>query len=318
MHKKQEFFTAKQSFDIYYNNEIRPKLEELEKTRKKYLKVFCMLCIFVTSWIVYIIKNFKNLENLPQGIEFISCILVLIACLPMLSYYIKTKSSLLYLLANFFGEFSYNYNYQNQENILEKSKIFDKNNIMKTDDEFCGTYKNVSLCIREYTLYKRVNNQTGTNNYFANEVINKSNKMYNGIIFYASMNKKFKGQTIIVKDKGFLNKLVSYNKLKRVGLESTEFEKSYEVYSDDQIEARFLLTSVMLEYLIKLKRKFNKIELSFFDNHVFINIKTKKNMFECSSFFTTIINKKRIEKVFEELYLIISIVDTLRINQDKY
>jgi hypothetical protein len=73
----------------------------------------------------------------------------------------------------------------------------------------------------------------------------------------------------------------------------------------------------MLGYLIELKRKFDKVEISFFDNHVFINIKTKKNMFECSSFFTTIINKKRIEKAFEDLCLIISIVDTLRINQDK-
>ena len=100
--------------------------------------------------------------------------------------------------------------------------------------------------------------------------------MYNGIIFYASKNKNFKGQTIIVKDKGFLNKPVSYNKLKRVGLESIEFEKSYEVFSDNQIEARYLLTTVALGYLIELKRKFDKVEISFFDNHVFINIKTKK------------------------------------------
>jgi hypothetical protein len=147
--------------------------------------------------------------------------------------------------------------------------------------------------------------------------LSKNKKICSGIIFYSQMNKNFKGQTIIVKDKGFLNRFTIYKNLKRVGLEAVEFEKLFEVYSDDQIEARYLLTTVMLEYLMELRNKFKQFELSFFDNHVLINIITKRNMFECNSFFTSLINKKRIDKTIEELYLLFSIIDTLRINQEK-
>ena len=79
------------------------------------------------------------------------------------------------------------------------------------------------------------------------------------------MNKKFKGQTIVIKDRGWLNKLTHFKNLQRVGLESPEFEKAYEVYSEDQIEARYLLTAVMLEYMLRAKKNYPAITFSFFN-----------------------------------------------------
>lgn len=318
MYNTTDFLQVKQDFEIYYNNEIKHKLEKLENTRRKYLKIFILLCVFVALWCIYLFINFEYFMNLPCGIELASCIGILIVCIPMFSYRLKTKSSILHLFANFFGEFRYIYNDMLYDNILSKSLIADTHNIMIPDDGFSGEYKGVAVNLREYSLFEKNNNldRAYTKTYTHNPLTNHK-KMYRGIIFYAQMNKKFKGQTIIVKDNGFLNRFTTYKKLNRVSLESTEFEKKFEVYSDDQVEARYLLTTVMLEYLVELRNKFKQIELSFFDNHVLINIKTKRNMFECNSFFTTLINKKRINKTLEELYLLFSIVDTLRINQNK-
>ena len=138
-----------------------------------------------------------------------------------------------------------------------------------------------------------------------------------GIIFYAQMNKNFAGQTIVVKDKGLFNKLTRYKNLERAGLESPEFEKVFDVYTDNQVEARYILTTVMLEYMIELRQSFPKIEFSFFSSHVLVKIETLKNMFECSSFFRSAINRRRIEESFTELYLLFSIIATLRLNQNR-
>jgi hypothetical protein len=142
-------------------------------------------------------------------------------------------------------------------------------------------------------------------------------KQAHGIFFIADMQKKFQGETIVVKDKGILNRFAHYKNLAKVGLESTEFEKKYEVYSDSQVEARYILTPVMLEYMLALKNSFSDIEFSFFDNRLFMNIRIKENYFEASNFFTPITSRKNIQKIFTELYLLFSIVDTLKLNQQR-
>ena len=135
------------------------------------------------------------------------------------------------------------------------------------------------------------------------------------LLFVAQMNKNFKGKTIVTKDRGILNKITKYKNLQRVSLEDVLFEKKYEIYSDDQIEARYILTTSMMERMIKLSEIFSKIEYNFFDNKVYININTKKNLFECNSFFRTLINYKRIKKSFDELYLIFSIIKIIKLNE---
>ena len=317
MYNTTDFLQVKQNFEIYYNNKIKSKIEELENVRKKYLKIFVILCVFVAFWCIYLITNFEDIMNLPKGVELASCVVILLACFPMFSYRLKTKNSLLHLFANFFGEFSYRYRNMLSDDLLEKSLIVDMYNIMEADDGFRGIYKDVQIHLSEYSLYERNNNRDSGYDAKNSKHRVSNKKIHNGIIFYSQMNKNFKGQTIVVKDNGFLNRFKTYKNLNRVSLESIEFEKQFEVYSDDQIEARYLLTTAMLEYLVELKNNFKQVELSFFDNHVLINIKTKRNMFECNSFFTTLTNKKRIEKTLEELYLLFSIIDTLRITQNK-
>ena len=314
MYNDEAFLQVKQEFETYYNKKIKPELEKLEAVRKKYLKIFTFLCLMVSLWCGFLFTNFKNIMNLPDWIELSSCIAVFVACVPMLSYYMKTKSSMLHLFANFFGKFLYNHDNMLSETVLNKSMIVDKHNIMRTEDGFSGVYKGVDVHLREYSLYEK--QRVETSNYNDLSKI-KNKKICRGIIFYAQMNKTFSGQTIIVKDSGIFNKFITYKNMKRVNLESVEFEKLFEVYSDDQIETRYILTTVMLEYLVELKNKFKSLSFSFFDNHVLINIKTNKNLFECNSFFTTLINKKRIYKTLEEMYILFSIIETLKINQDK-
>ena len=64
---------------------------------------------------------------------------------------------------------------------------------------------------------------------------------YEGIVLSMPHHDKFLGKTIIRRDLGARNP-AQVNGLKRVGFASLEFESKFEVYSNDQVEARFLLS----------------------------------------------------------------------------
>lgn len=313
MLNNSEYNSVKQQFEIYYAETIFPKLFQMEQFRKKMLHRFLFMSVFVVGWLAYVIWHLvtasAGIADIPLIFNIVGCAAVLLTCLPMLKYYRQSKENLLPVLAGFFGKFEYAYRKELPENILSYSKIIKPYDAINTDDCFEGLYEEIPVEITEYTLYQK--KQVHSNG--QTRVINV--KTGRGILFRAQMNKKFSGQTIVVKDRGLLNKLVHYKNMQRVGLESPEFEKAYEVYAEDQIEARYLLTAVMLEYMLKAKEIYSDITFSFFNNEVLINIKTNKNFFECSSFFRTMLNKKRIGQNFSELYFLFGIIKTLHLNQ---
>ncbi len=310
-----EYLEEKNKFNQYYEEKVLPLLQKIEKTRKRYFYTFMLMSFALILWIGYVAKNFqtgiKGLSETNGWYGLAGCVIILLLCLPMLSYYRRSKESLLPVLANFFGEFTYFYNQELPLDLMDESLLFRAKGQMRGEDCFSGTYQDVSVQIAEYHRFKQSQRYNEENHRRENIYVSKER----GLIFYADMNKQFSGQTIVVKDKGWLNFVEKFKNLQRVGLESTEFEKKFEVYSDNQIEARYILTPVMMEYMEKLKDMFNQIEFSFFKQHVMVKIETKKNTFECSNFFRSVINQKRIAQQFDELYLLFSIITTLKLNQ---
>ena len=315
MKPNSQYLAEKQKFDDYYAQEILPTLQAIEKTRKKYFRWFMFLCLIVLAWIAYIIMTFKErisgISEYSSALDVVMCIMVLAVCLPMFLYYKKSKESVLPQIINYFGNFQYGYKAELSPALLEASCIMPQYDRLDTDDTFSGMYEDVAISLTEYTLKKQVKTKQD------NEIRYTYVKSGHGIIFQSQMNKKFEGQTIVVKDKGILNKFTHYKGFSRVGLESSEFEKEYEVFSDNQIEARYILTATMLEYMHLLKQLLKNISYSFFDNQVLINIEIKENFFECSSFFTSVINKKRIDNIFNQFYQLFAIIKTLQLNQKK-
>ena len=72
---------------------------------------------------------------------------------------------------------------------------------------------------------------------------------FQGVVISLPHHSPFMGRTIIRRDMGKLNPPVVQD-LKRVGFASSVFETKFEVFSDDQVEARFLITPDFMERLI--------------------------------------------------------------------
>ena len=134
--------------------------------------------------------------------------------------------------------------------------------------------------------------------------------IFRGFFFIADFQKDFKGKTSVYRN--------SWIKLhfgeQRVKLENPEFENSFDVYSTDQVEARYLLTPSLMERLLILDQKFpGKITLSFRDSNVIIAIPDTIDHFE-AGIWQSMLENNLLKREFDTICLLIGIVDDLNLN----
>lgn len=134
--------------------------------------------------------------------------------------------------------------------------------------------------------------------------------IFRGFFFIADFQKDFQGQTVV-----FRNSWFKWNASgQRVKLENPEFEKSFDTYSTDQVEARYLLTPGLMEKLLELDRKFpGKITLSFLNSQVLIAIPDSKDHFEASIWQSQLQNNS-VREEFYTLTTLLSIINDLNLN----
>ena len=103
---------------------------------------------------------------------------------------------------------------------------------------------------------------------------------------------------------------------KRIKLEDPKFEKRFRVFSEDEIEARYLVTPVFMERFLNLTTSFgtNKAKCSFFNNKIMFAISTKKNLFELGSLYKPLTNPKNM-KFFNEFMSIIDMIDYFKLDK---
>lgn len=305
MESKEEL---KQAFDRFYMEKLYGSFGELESMRRKYLQRFWLLVALsflivpAIGFIVYI------MQWDPAVFIFGTVLMIVIAQSPINSYRQYVKNGIMKDFTGFFKDFDYLFGNLVDAEKIRFSRLFGNYDRRYGDDYFEGKYKNVTMTISEEKLTQIVRTRKSRH----------EQTVFDGVIVILSMNKKFKGQTVVKKDYGWLgNKFTCPSGLQRLRLEDPVFERKFEVYSDNQIEARYLLTTAFMERLLRLKQAFGgkKIECSFFDHQLMIVISTSENMFETSSFFHSAFDKKRMDRAFEQFCSVREIVDILKLNQ---
>lgn len=305
MESKEEL---KQAFDRFYMEKLYGSFGELESMRRKYLQRFWLLVALsflivpAIGFIVYV------MQWDPAVFIFGTVLMIVIAQSPINSYRQYVKNGIMKDFTGFFKDFDYRFGNLVDAEKIRLSRLFGNYDRRYGDDYFEGKYKNVTMTISGEKLTQIVRTRKSRH----------EQTVFDGVIVILSMNKKFKGQTVVKKDYGWLgNKFTCPSGLQRLRLEDPVFERKFEVYSDNQIEARYLLTTAFMERLLRLKQAFGgkKIECSFFDNQLMIAISTSENMFETSSFFHSAFDKKRMDRAFEQFCSVREIVDILKLNQ---
>ncbi|WP_028767333.1 DUF3137 domain-containing protein [Shewanella fidelis] len=214
------------------------------------------------------------------------------------------------LILRYFGE-SFMLNPKNLPELkkYEQYGVLPKYDRGYFQDSVKGEYKGVAFLVRELNL--SVANGTEDNK-------TKYKTIFDGIIIEFDTFKKFQGETQVRLDKGTLgNKYQAFkHDLSQVKLEDVNFERQFEVYSSDQVEARYLLTPATMARFLSLSSFYgSQLEACFKDGKLFMKIATKHNYFNSKlDVLKPLDFSHDIEQLFRELYQIFALIDELKLD----
>lgn len=171
----------------------------------------------------------------------------------------------------------------------------------KFEDQMLGQAHGCAFRLNEAHLERRQQSSNGKGSEWVT--------VFRGVLMELEFKRKFMGQTIILRDAGFFNR----NKrsgLKRVGLVDPKFEKIFECYGSDQVEARYLLTPPFMQCLVDLEDLLSgkKLRAGFIGGKLIIAI-SAPNQFEAGSMFKSLTDQARVQKILDEIGTVFDIVD---------
>ncbi|PWS27841.1 galanin [Pedobacter yonginense] len=145
--------------------------------------------------------------------------------------------------------------------------------------------------------------------------------IFKGIIFVADFNKNFNGITIVrPKNFGssigawFSKNLFSIGDNDVVQLENTAFCNEFITYSNDQVEARYILTPALMERILELNGQSQEtITLSFTDSKMYIAFPLHRDYFE-APVFKTLLNPNLLNDDISTINFLYGIIQELDLN----
>lgn len=142
-----------------------------------------------------------------------------------------------------------------------------------------------------------------------------TSKGFRGVIVELDMNKNFEGHTFILEKDNIKDNLSVSGTYQKVNLEDYEFEQIFNVYSQNQIEARYILTTAFMERLKKLKEiyKAKYIRTAFKNDKIVILIHTGRDMFQMAG--SSKMTKETFVQLFDEITAVLDIIDILKLNK---
>ncbi len=313
-------------FTQFYNQKIRPSGIKMEALRLKSLRrffwalrisllvIFALILFFYNfdkNWLAHM--SGKGMQE--RALRYLVFALIgapsLWAIAICLSFQSKIKSSLCKNIISFFDGFNFAPEASVDSWDLNRFELLPYYEKLKCENLITGKYRDVELG------FVKISAKIET----SHEVLSA---IYNGTVVKLNFNKQFKGHTLVKSDEGavgnFLNnskQSAEYSSLSRVELEDPEFEKIFQVFSSDQIEAKYLLTNSFLERLKTLHKFFgnDQTEACFYQESLILTFRNGTNLFEPTWLFTEVILIKECEKIIEQIGAIFDIIDILKLNE---
>ena len=300
----------RQDYAKLLEEKVMPVLAEFEGERKK------RLCLAVTSSVILGITAvciflFVDVGARGSGDVFFACIAGIFAVWTWFkkSFERKVKRLIMPALMQAIPGFYWQETPPVTENDIKECMIipFADKCSKVFDDCFVGEYRNVKIAISECNC--RIHQSR-----------NSSITILKGVVIKFDMNKNFDGITVIrPKNPGYRDKYddLKRAKLSEVKLEDPEFGKKFIVYSTDQIEARYLITTSFMERFKQIQSAFYSqfAYCSFYGNFVFIAPHTGRDLFSLCSLVKPIGNKEQFEELFNQVVSILAFVDHFKLDK---
>jgi len=173
------------------------------------------------------------------------------------------------------------------------------------EDRITGRHDQVSISLADAKLKKRQRSGKRTSYRI----------VFQGLLCAFSFPKRFNGRTVITGDRGKIFNWFQGMAVpgERVHLEDPRFEDAFEVYSSDQVEARYLLTPTFMERVLALSEKYRSgtLRLAFDGDRLLLSLDIRADSFEAGSVFESAAAPVRITSLVEDISTIYDLIDTL-------
>lgn len=169
------------------------------------------------------------------------------------------------------------------------------------EDHFHGAYKDAEYDLYEGHLEQRSTDSKGRTRYTT---------VFRGQLIRMAFPRKFLGVTIVRRDAGIFNVFGGGDGLKKVGLEDPKFEKAFEVWGSDQVEARYILHPVLMQRLLDLETSFKgkSLRCAFEGGDMLVAIEGG-NLFEPGDLFKTFKDPARARRIVDEIANVVRVMD---------
>ncbi|MEO1661494.1 MAG: DUF3137 domain-containing protein [Pseudomonadota bacterium] len=295
-------------------DKCRPRLEKLEQIRLEKLKtlesrkklavpigvVMTPFLGFIDYWLILFQSG--N-DDTAAGVSIAGLAMLWgWVTQPKRQYARAYKTKILPEIARLFGDFRYAPKGKIRMQVLKPSKIVPQHQSYSSEDYFEGEYKSVGIHFSEIKLTKKSGRSTVT--------------VFQGLaVLLTHGTRKFHGHTILTKDQGKIGEWFKsrFSNLDRADLVDPEFERLFDVYTNDQVEARFLIDPLIVENLKTLHDEYSGTDMmaAFYQGHFLILIGSHKNHFEPSNIHVQATNEESLLSMHREISQILSIVDRL-------
>jgi hypothetical protein len=302
-----------EDLNLFFRREIEPWLEAREQERallqSRFLRRFLPCVGLVLTGAAVVGAWFGT------GLIFVAIVAALLFGSfilfgsPLMSWSFDFNAALMKRLFDFYG---YEYSEAAPSGIVERFRavgILPSYNTYSAADHVTGRAGGVWFEVTEATLVQKTRSKNR----------DSETTVFHGLLARFDFSKPFEMRTLILADRGvlgrFLGDLLSAQALVR--LEDPAFEAVFDVYSPDQIEARYLLTPAFMERLMALKRQVDcPITAAFDDGQFWIAIHGSRDYFPTFSFWSDVRDTHALRALVADITLIGAMVETLKLDSE--
>lgn len=172
------------------------------------------------------------------------------------------------------------------------------------EDCFKGSYKECSFDLYEGHLEQRHTDSKGRTRY---------STVFRGQLIRMHFPREFLGITVVRRDAGVFNALGGGLGLERVGLEDPVFEKAFEVWGNDQVEARYILHPVLMQRLLDLESvlKGKRLRCAFENGDLLVAVEGG-NLFEPGDLFKPFDDPARARRIVDDIAGVVRVMDQVQ------
>ncbi len=308
MSEDKTYPQMRREFQEVFFNKLSPALKQFEGERKLKLVLACilsgLLSVFALFLLIFGVLWAPDTNDKAETLKSVVFVFALAwgvwYCIKK-NFEGKIKKKIMGSVCKCFGNIEWSECLYQGREIFTIAHLIPSYTSSDYDDIFYGKYKDVNYEIIEAEFMRRSGKYSTT--------------VFNGVIVKLDMNKSFKGNTVI-----YPNSLMHSSPatgLVHTELEDTVFEKKYDVFTDDEVEARYLITPSFMERLNKMKIAFSadKVSCAFWDKYLLVALHTRKDLFSLCSLLKPVNDGKQFFTMFEEILSIIKLIDYFKLDE---